>query len=177
MTATSARSESLRFRGNNWNNQVARHALMIPERTALRFQGESITWSRLDERVNKLADALSRRGVGFGDRVIILMLNRPEYLETVLAANALGAIAVPVNFRLTPPEVAFLIADSGSEAIVVEGPLVPPLADAARAQSEAWTWWSPSVRIRRATRSPTRSSSRKRGKRMRPWTSRTTRPR
>ncbi|MCK8671750.1 fatty-acid--CoA ligase FadD5 [Rhodococcus sp. NPDC003382] len=135
MTATSARSESTRFRNNNWNNQVARHALMIPERTALRFQGESITWAQLDERVDKLADALSRRGVGFGDRVIILMLNRPEYLETVLAANALGAIAVPVNFRLTPPEVAFLIADSGSKAIVVEGPLVP-LADAARAQSE-----------------------------------------
>ena len=176
MTATSARSESMRFRNNNWNNQVARHALMIPERTALRFQGESITWAQLDERVNKLADALSRRGVGFGDRVIILMLNRPEYLETVLAANALGAIAVPVNFRLTPPEVAFLIADSGSKAIVVEGPLVP-LADAARAQSEGLTWSSPSARTRRATRWPTRTSSRKKGKRMRPWIFRTTRPR
>ncbi|MBX4170994.1 fatty-acyl-CoA synthase [Rhodococcus pyridinivorans] len=128
-------NEAARFRSNNWNNQLARHALMIPERTAFRFRGESITWSQLDTRVEKLADALSRRGIGFGDRVIILMLNRPEYIEIVLAANALGAIAVPVNFRLTAPEVAFLVSDSGAKAIVAEGPLVP-LADAARAQAE-----------------------------------------
>ena len=53
-----------------------------------------------------LADALHRRGVRFGDRVMILMLNRTEFVETFLAANLLGAIAVPVNFRLTPPEIA-----------------------------------------------------------------------
>ncbi|NLV78543.1 MAG: long-chain-fatty-acid--CoA ligase [Rhodococcus sp.] len=127
-------AESQRYRVNTWNNQVARHALMTPGRTALRFRGDTITWSRLHERVEKLADALSRRGVGFGDRIIILMLNRPEYLETVLAANAIGAIAVPVNFRLTAPEVAFLVADSGAKAVVAEGPLVP-LADAARAEA------------------------------------------
>ncbi|MEE2030823.1 fatty-acid--CoA ligase FadD5 [Rhodococcus chondri] len=135
MVAPSAISESQRYRRNNWNNQLARHAQMIPDRVALRFAGESITWMQLHERVEKLADALSRRGIGFGDRVIILMLNRPEYLEIVLAANAVGAIAVPVNFRLTAPEVAFLVADSGSKAIVAEGPLVP-LAAAARARSE-----------------------------------------
>ncbi|UYP19296.1 fatty-acid--CoA ligase FadD5 [Rhodococcus sp. Z13] len=128
-------ADATRFRYNNWNNQVARHALMIPERTAFRFRGETITWSQLHTRVEKLADALSRRGVGFGDRVIILMLNRPEYIEIVLAANALGAIAVPVNFRLTAPEVAYLVADSGAKAIVSEGPLVP-LAAAARSQAE-----------------------------------------
>ncbi|MGX6510377.1 fatty-acid--CoA ligase FadD5 [Rhodococcus sp. SJ-2] len=128
-------SDAHRYRSNNWNNQVARHALMTPDRTAFRFLGESITWSQLDERVEKLADALSRRGIGFGDRIIVLMLNRPEYIEIVLAANAIGAIAVPVNFRLTASEVAFLVADSGAKAIVAEGPLVP-LAAAARAQSE-----------------------------------------
>ncbi|MBF4481251.1 fatty-acid--CoA ligase FadD5 [Rhodococcus rhodochrous] len=128
-------SDATRFRSNNWNNQVARHALMIPDRTAFRFRGETITWSQLNTRVEKLADALSRRGVGFGDRIIILMLNRPEYVEIVLAANALGAIAVPVNFRLTAPEVAFLVGDSGAKAIVAEGPLVP-LAAAARGQAE-----------------------------------------
>ena len=58
-----------------------------------------------------LADALSRRGVRFGDRVMILMLNRTEFVESFLAANLLGAIAVPVNFRLTPPEFAFLVED------------------------------------------------------------------
>ncbi|MBI3689346.1 MAG: AMP-binding protein [Mycolicibacterium aromaticivorans] len=89
-------------RRQNWTNQLARHALMQPGATALRFMGHTTTWAEFDHRVTKLADALSRRGVGFGDRVMILMLNRPEFVEATLAANQLGAIAVPVNFRLTP---------------------------------------------------------------------------
>ncbi|MBM4719400.1 long-chain-fatty-acid--CoA ligase [Rhodococcus hoagii] len=107
---------------------------MIPDRPALRFQGASITWSTLHERVERLADALSRRGVEFGDRVLILMLNRPEYLEAVLAANALGAIAVPVNFRMTVPEVAFLVRDSGARVVVADTTLAP-LAAAVRAET------------------------------------------
>ena len=90
-------------RRQNWTNQLARHALMQPDATALRFLGHTITWGELDRRVTALAGALSRRGVGFGDRVLILMLNRTEFVESFLAANRLGAIAVPVNFRMTPP--------------------------------------------------------------------------
>ena len=93
----------------NWTNQLARHALMQPDATALRFLGHTTTWAELDRRVSALADALSRRGVGFGDRVLILMLNRTEFIESFLATNMLGAIAVPVNFRMTPPEIAFLV--------------------------------------------------------------------
>jgi len=125
-------NEAQRSRRNNWNNQVARHARMIPDRVALRFQGASVTWSTLHTRVERLADALARRGVGLGDRVLILMLNRPEYLEVVLATNALGAIAVPVNFRMTVPEVSFLLRDSGARVVVADTTLAP-LADAVRA--------------------------------------------
>ena len=82
---------------------------MQPDATALRFLGHTTTWGELDRRVTALAGALSRRGVGFGDRVLILMLNRTEFIESFLAANMLGAIAVPVNFRMTPPEIAFLV--------------------------------------------------------------------
>ncbi|WP_305093597.1 fatty-acid--CoA ligase FadD5 [Prescottella sp. R16] len=134
-TATpTAALEAGRFRRNNWNNQVARHALMIPDRAALRFQGATITWSGLHDRVERLAGALDRRGVRFGDRVLILMLNRPEYLETVLAATALGAIAVPVNFRMTAPEVAFLLRDSGARVVVTDTVLAP-LVEAVRAET------------------------------------------
>ncbi len=62
------------------------------------------------------------------------MLNRPEYLEAVLAANALGAIAVPVNFRMTVPEVAFLVRDSGARVVVADTTLAP-LAAAVRAET------------------------------------------
>ncbi len=107
-------------RRQNWTNLLARHALMQPDATALRFLGHTTTWADLDRRVQALAGALSRRGVGFGDRVMILMLNRPEFVESFLAANLLGAIAVPVNFRLTPPELAFLVEDCEARVVVTE---------------------------------------------------------
>lgn len=87
-------------RQQNWSNQLSRHALMQPAQTALRYLGQTTTWGELDRRVTALAGALQRRGVEFGDRVLILMLNRNEFIESFLAANRLGAIAVPVNFQI-----------------------------------------------------------------------------
>jgi fatty-acyl-CoA synthase len=77
----------------------------------------------LQRRVDALADALRRRGVAFGDRVLILMLNRPEFVESFLAINKLGAIAVPVNFRMTPPEVAYLVKDCEARIVITESVL------------------------------------------------------
>ena len=110
-------------RRQNWTNQLTRHALMQPDATALRFLGHTTTWADLDRRVTALAGALSRRGVGFGDRVLILMLNRTEFIESFLAANKLGAIAVPVNFRMTPPEIAFLVSDCDAKVMIAESVL------------------------------------------------------
>jgi fatty-acyl-CoA synthase len=110
-------------RRQNWTNQLARHALMQPDATALRFLGNTTTWGELDRRVTALAGALSRRGVRFGDRVLILMLNRTEFIESFLAANKLGAIAVPVNFRMTPPEIAFLVSDCDARVVIAESVL------------------------------------------------------
>ncbi len=112
-------------RRQNWVNQLERHALMLPNGTALRFVGKSFTWDGLHRRVVALADALSRRRVGFGDRVMILMLNRTEFVESVLAVNSLGAIAVPLNFRLTPAEIAFLVEDCEARAMITESVLAP----------------------------------------------------
>nr|WP_090346366.1 fatty-acid--CoA ligase FadD5 [Mycolicibacterium malmesburyense]CRL78948.1 long-chain-fatty-acid--CoA ligase [Mycolicibacterium malmesburyense] len=110
-------------RRQNWTNQLARHAMMQPDATALRYLGKTTTWRELDERVSVLAGALSRRGVAFGDRVLILMLNRTEYIESFLAVNKLGAIAVPVNFRMTPPEIAFLVSDCQAKVVITEAVL------------------------------------------------------
>jgi fatty-acyl-CoA synthase len=112
-------------RRQNWVNQLERHAMMQPRATALRFLGRTLTWADLRQRVAALAGALSRRGVGFGDRVMVLMLNRTEFVESVLAANMLGAIAVPLNFRLTPTEIAFLVEDSGARVMITEAVLAP----------------------------------------------------
>lgn len=115
-------------RRQNWANQLARHALMQPGDTALRYLGQTTIWAELDRRVTALAGALQRRGVGFGDRVLVLMLNRPEFIESVLAANRLGAIAVPVNFRMTAPEIAFLVGDCTARVVITESVLAPVAA-------------------------------------------------
>ena len=118
-------------RRQNWTNQLARHALMQPGATAMRFLGHTTTWGELDDRVTRLAGALARRGVAFGDRVLILMLNRTEFIESSLAANRLGAIAVPVNFRMTPPEIAFLVSDCQARLVITE-PVLAKVATAVR---------------------------------------------
>ncbi|HYJ54889.1 MAG TPA: AMP-binding protein [Mycobacterium sp.] len=107
-------------RRQNWTNQLARHSLMQPDSAALRFLGHTTTWRELDRRVCSLAGALHRRGVEFGDRVLILMLNRTEFIESVLAINKLGAIAVPVNFRMTPSEIAYLVSDCRARVMITE---------------------------------------------------------
>jgi fatty-acyl-CoA synthase len=110
-------------RRQNWTNQLARHALMQPDATALRFLGHTTTWGELDRRVTALAGALNRRGVSVGDRVLILMLNRTEFVESFLAVNKLGAIAVPANFRMTPPEIAYLVSDCQAQVVITESVL------------------------------------------------------
>ena len=131
MTGTTPVEQPHLARRQNWANQLARHALMQPAATALRHLGATTTWRDLDRRVAALAGALHRRGVGFGDRVLILMLNRPEFIEATVAVNKLGAIAVPVNFRMTPPEIAFLVSDCQAGVVVTE-PVLAGVATAVR---------------------------------------------
>ena len=107
-------------RRNHWVSHIARHAHEKPGGVYLRFEGGSVTWAQIHERVSGLAAALRERGVGAGDRVAIMMTNRPEFLETMFAANAIGAIVVPVNFRLAPDEIAYILTDSGASLLVVE---------------------------------------------------------
>ncbi|HVV13687.1 AMP-binding protein [Amycolatopsis sp.] len=106
--------------GAHWCDHLARHAFTRPDAIAVRFEGTSITWRRLHQRVQALAGGLHLRGVGKGDRVAILLSNRPEFLEAMIAANALGAIAVPVNFRLAPAEIAYILRDSGASVLITE---------------------------------------------------------
>lgn len=122
---TLAQQQPYLARRQNWVNQLERHAMMQPDAPALRFVGNTMTWADLRRRVAALAGALSGRGVGFGDRVMILMLNRTEFVESVLAANMIGAIAVPLNFRLTPTEIAVLVEDCAAHVMLTEAALAP----------------------------------------------------
>ena len=100
--------------------QLARAARKSPAHVAFRFEGLERTFAELDERVTRLARALAARGVGRGDRVAVLMTNRLEVVESYLAGCRLGAMVVPVNFRLVADEVVYIARDSGSKVLLVD---------------------------------------------------------
>jgi fatty-acyl-CoA synthase len=105
----------------NWVDQVLLWGRRTPMAVALvdGLTGQQRTYGDLDARSDRLAGALVSRGVGAGDRVVILMDNRLEFVESLLAVNRLGAIGVPVNFRLVADEVAYIVDQSGSSALIV----------------------------------------------------------
>jgi len=117
--------------------QLARIARRSPQRVAFRFEGTDRTFAELDDRVTRLANALAGRGAAKGDRIAVLMTNRIEVAESYLACARLGAVCVPVNFRLVADEVSYIIADSGSRALVVDAGLAELAAQVRRGGSPA----------------------------------------
>jgi fatty-acyl-CoA synthase len=103
-----------------WTSFVRRHAHVQPLDIALRSDGQGITYKELDARFDRIAAAFSRLGVSVGGRVGILMANRTEYIEALGGIMRLGAIAVPLNFRLVAAEVAHLLYDSGATLLVAD---------------------------------------------------------
>ena len=108
----------------NWFAVLAHHAIRTPEKAITVFEGEATTYKAMALRAAALAAGLSERGVGPGEVVALLSYNCPEFLETVFAANYLGAIAMPINWRLAALEVRYIIEHSGARAVVCDDALV-----------------------------------------------------
>jgi crotonobetaine/carnitine-CoA ligase len=100
-----------------------------PGAAYLRFEGETTSRADLDLAVSRTARALHDIGVRPGDRVAVLMRNRPEYLHAWLGTVRLGAIFVPVIADNRPAEVDHVLTHSGSVALVVADDLLAPLGD------------------------------------------------
>jgi len=107
----------------NLADTVLRRAQLNPERTALVFERTEQTYGEFASLVRKQASLLKQNGVCFGDRVGFLGFNQPAFLETLFAANAIGAIFVPLNFRLTGEELTFIINDAGVHSLIVDDAL------------------------------------------------------
>jgi fatty-acyl-CoA synthase len=99
---------------------VTRQAALQGSATVVRYAGGDLTYAELDDRAARLATVLSDGGVAAGDRVAYLGLNSPAFLVTMLAAFRLGAVFVPVNFRLAGPELEHVLQLSGATLAVVE---------------------------------------------------------
>jgi acyl-CoA synthetase (AMP-forming)/AMP-acid ligase II len=94
-------------------------ALLVPERTAIAFEGKRYSYAQLKERVNRLADALNRLGLAKGDRAAILEVNCNQYVEACLATLKVGAIFVPLNFRIRQDELIYLVSKAEPKILFV----------------------------------------------------------
>jgi fatty-acyl-CoA synthase len=101
----------------NWFHE---RALRTPERKALHFEGRLWTYGEMQREIEDGAARLAALGIGKGDRLAFLGHNQPMFLFAMFAAARLGAIFVPLNFRLTGPELAFIIEDCAASLLIVD---------------------------------------------------------
>jgi len=92
---------------------------ICPDKVAIVFEGKRYTFSQLNERVNRLANALSNLGVSKGDRVAILQVNCNQHVETCFAVAKLGAIYIPLNFRVKGGELTYMLNSSEANTLFV----------------------------------------------------------
>ena len=102
---------------------VATHARLTPGKLAVRDSRRSLNYAQWQARSNRLANALLSLGLAKGDRVALLAYNSAEWMEIYAALAAAGLVAVPINFRLTPPEIAYIVQHSEACAVIAQDEL------------------------------------------------------
>lgn len=105
----------------NISQWIERHASFSPNQVALHFEGQSLTYAALAEAVDTTARAMQAAlDIGRGDRVALISTNRPEYLIALFACARLGAMLVPLNWRLAIPELLYILEHAGVKALLCE---------------------------------------------------------
>jgi fatty-acyl-CoA synthase len=97
---------------------LTKRAMLSPDQVGLVAGEKRYTFAELNRRANRLAHAMARLGVGPGDRVGVLALNEPEYYDLMFGLGKIGAVLTPINYRMAPPEIAYVLADCGAKVLV-----------------------------------------------------------
>ena len=113
---------------------IAHHAGRRPHHLAIHdlHMGRKLSYAALDARIGRLTAALAARGIAKGDRIALLAPNCAEYFELQFACGRLGAIMLPLNWRLTVPELEYILSDSSPKLLIHD----KGFAEAAAALSE-----------------------------------------
>ncbi|MAG32604.1 MAG: hypothetical protein CL908_17105 [Deltaproteobacteria bacterium] len=115
--STDTHSPAARHNSGSW---ITRWAEARPDTLAWADEHRRCSYALAEDRIRRLTDWLARSGVVHGDRVALWLGNRGATLEALFASARLGAIALPLNARLTPSEVAFQLSDATPRALLVE---------------------------------------------------------
>ena len=113
---------------SNLATLLRKTARLFPDRTALIHAGKSLTWREMDQRVDAMVHALWQLGVKKGDRILVQSPNCAAMFESCWVAFRAGCVWVPTNFRLTPPEVAFLAQSSGAAVMIADAQFAEHIA-------------------------------------------------
>ena len=114
----------------SWVGVLEHHARRTPGKPIATFEGRTVSYGEMAAWSADVAAGLAERGVGRGDVVGLLSYNNVEFLATIFAANHLGAIAMPINWRLAAEEVRFILDHSQARALVCDDALVALADDA-----------------------------------------------
>jgi acyl-CoA synthetase (AMP-forming)/AMP-acid ligase II len=120
---------------------LAAHARLQPDKIGVRDSRRALTYAQWNARACRLANALLGLGLEPGDRVAILAYNCIEWMEIYIALAKAGLVAVPINFRLLPPEVQYIAEHSSARALIVQDALashVEGLREMLAIRREAW---------------------------------------
>lgn len=104
----------------NIGDWIKKWSLLQPQKKVLFYEDHPLTYQELNHRINKFCHLLLKIGVKKGDRIAVLLHNCPQYLEIFFALSKVGAIIVPLNWRLAGPELEFILKDSGSQILIFE---------------------------------------------------------
>ena len=104
----------------NVGSWIEKWASVQPDKTAIISEDVPYSYADLNRRVNKLSHFFLHIGVKKGDRVAVLLHNCKQYAEIFFALSKIGGVLVPLNWRLTLPELEFIIKDSGSNVVIFE---------------------------------------------------------
>src|SRR5258708_33702312 len=105
---------------------LGRAARYFPERMAVVSNARRSTFRELHARVGRIAAALRKHGFRAGDRLAILLPNEPDYIELLYACSWLGVIAVPLNTRLSAPEIDHILTDASPRGLIRHSSLPAP---------------------------------------------------
>lgn len=112
----------------NIGDWIKKWSFLQPNKRALIFEEHPFTYQEVNLRTNQLSHFLLGLGIQEGDRVCVLLYNCHQYIETFFALSKIGAILVPLNWRLAGPELEFIIKDSGSKILIFDTEFVEVVA-------------------------------------------------
>ncbi|GIQ74221.1 AMP-binding protein [Bradyrhizobium sp. RD5-C2] len=104
----------------NLSSFIAFHARRTPDRCALKYRGEDVSYADFDLRIRQVGSWLAARGIAPGDVVAVLMKNSTAFLELVFATSHIGAVFLPINYRLSADEVGYIVRNSDARLLVAD---------------------------------------------------------